>query len=227
MILSKRMQMVVDLLPKHCRVADVGCDHGFVSIYLCENEISTGVIAMDVNEGPLKRAREHILEHHLQDKIEIRLSDGLSAIQDGEIDSAVIAGMGGRLVIKILSERLELVKKLKSFVIQPQSDLDLVRNTLNEWGFMIEEENMVEEDGKYYPAMRVSFSGNNNHELSPVEAMYGPLLLASKNPVLLQFLNREIDKYHQIEAKIKENGNGNVSVFERIQLIETALNYFA
>ena len=72
MILSKRMQMVVDLLPKHCKVADVGCDHGFVSIYLCENEISTGVIAMDVNEGPLKRAREHILEHHLQDKIEIR-----------------------------------------------------------------------------------------------------------------------------------------------------------
>ena len=135
--------------------------------------------------------------------------------------------MGGRLVIKILSDSMDKVKKMKELVLQPQSEIHLVRAFLRQQGFYIDKEDMVYEDGKYYPAMRVSFSGNNNHELSPVEAMYGPLLLASKNRVLFQFLNREIDKYHQIEAQIKENGKGNVSVFERIQLIETALHYFA
>lgn len=227
MVLSKRMQMVVDLLPKQCRVADVGCDHGFVSIYLCENHISTKVIAMDVNEGPLMRAKEHIIEHQLQDKIEVRLADGLSAIQDGEIDSAVIAGMGGRLILRIIENRLDLVKNMRSIVLQPQSELDLVRQTLCEWGFEFEEEEMVEEDGKFYPAMRVAYSDRPVKMCNPVEAMYGPQLLLNQNEVLHQFLKKESEKYRQIEAGIKENGNTNASVKERIQLIERALSYFA
>lgn len=224
MILSKRMQMVVDLLPKGLVVADVGCDHGFVSIYLVENKISPKVIAMDVNAGPLSRAEEHIKEYHLEKQIQLRLSDGLKEVDNSEIQAAIIAGMGGRLILKILSEKLELVKSLKAVVLQPQSDWQLLRKSLNEMGFVIEKENMVEEDGKYYPAFRLSYQGQQVEKLSQEEARYGPLLLKEKNRILLQYIKKEKDKFQQIENNMQ--GNGNDSIQERIQLIEKALCYF-
>ena len=227
MILSKRMQMVVNLLPKGLPVADVGCDHGFVSIYLVENNMSERVIAMDVNQGPLSRAKKHIEEHHLQEKIELRLSDGLLAVKENEIDAAIIAGMGGRLVLKILTDSLDLVKRMQCLVLQPQSDIDFVRHTLCELGFSFLKEDMVEEDGKYYPSFLVAYTGRDGSKLQRVEEYFGPILLKEKNEVLKAYLNRELAKYTEIEKQITEPGNGNTTVMERIQLIEEAFNYFA
>lgn len=227
MALSRRMQMVADLLPEGLTVADVGCDHGFVSIFLIQNHRSPRVIAMDINQGPLARAGEHVKENHLEDKIELRLSDGLKEVKDGEVEAAVIAGMGGRLMVKILSDRPELVKKLKAIVLQPQSDLAFVRNTLCRQGFSFLKEDMVREDGKYYPAFLIVYTGQQNRSLKPEEALFGPLLLKEKHPVLLQYIRKEKDKFLQIEKKIKENNREDAPVTERIQLIEKALGYYA
>ena len=116
-VLSQRMRMVADMVSKGNVLADIGCDHGFVSIYLLENGICPKVIAMDVNEGPLLRAGEHIKERGLSPYIDVRLSDGMEKLLLGEADSILIAGMGGRLVIKILTDCMAPQKSSKTFKI--------------------------------------------------------------------------------------------------------------
>ena len=107
--LSKRMQAVAALVQNTTCLADVGCDHGYVPIYLIQSECIGHAIAMDVNRGPLLRAEEHIREVHLEDYIETRLSDGLTALAPSEADGVVIAGMGGALTKRILAEHPEVL----------------------------------------------------------------------------------------------------------------------
>lgn len=102
--LSARLQAVADLVSEGSRVADIGTDHGFVPIYLIRSQRASACIAMDVRRGPLARAGEHIGENGLKDVIRTRLSDGLSALQQGEADTIICAGMGGRLMQRILRE---------------------------------------------------------------------------------------------------------------------------
>lgn len=230
-VLSQRMQMVADMVSRGNVLADIGCDHGFVSIYLLENGICPKVIAMDVNEGPLLRAREHIEERGLSSYIDVRLSDGMEKLLLGEADSILIAGMGGRLVIRILTDCMEKAKALKEIVLQPQSELHLVRQFLNEAGFHILEENMVKDNGKYYPAMRVVWQQDGPKPLAEEELWYGPNLLQKKNPVLREYLENEKAKFAQIANDIKNNGNSidkttEDTIQSRQSLIETALTYF-
>lgn len=230
-VLSQRMQMVADMVSKGNVLADIGCDHGFVSIYMIENGICPKVIAMDVNEGPLLRAKEHIEERELSSYIDVRLSDGMDKLLLGEADSILIAGMGGRLVIKIISDCMEKAKVLKEIILQPQSELHMVRQFLNEAGFHILEENMVKDNGKYYPAMRVRWKTEKQKVFSEEELWYGPLLLKEKNSVLREYLEDEKAKYTQIANDIKNNGNSidkttEDTIQSRQSLIETALTYF-
>ena len=151
--LSRRMAAVADLVPAGVTACDVGCDHGFVAIHLVEKGICPRVIATDINRGPLSRAREHIESVSLSTYIETRLSDGLELFQAGEAECVIAAGMGGRLVVKILSDFPEKVKSLRYLVLQPQSELHCVRRFLREQGFVIRREDMVLEEGKFYPMM--------------------------------------------------------------------------
>ncbi len=230
-VLSQRMQMVADMVSKGNVLADIGCDHGFVSIYLLEKGICPKVIAMDVNEGPLLRAKEHIMERGLSPYIDVRLSDGMTKLLPREADSILIAGMGGRLVIKILTDCMEKAKALKEIILQPQSELHLVRQFLNDSGFHILEENMTKDNGKFYPAMRVAWKPVKEKSLSEVEAWYGPILLKEKNTVLREYLENEKAKYAQIADDIENNGNNidkatEDTIQNRQSLIETALTYY-
>jgi tRNA (adenine22-N1)-methyltransferase len=137
------------------RVADVGCDHGFVPIYLVENGICSHVLAMDVRSGPLAGAQEHIREHGLEDYIETRLSDGLKMYRKGEADTMICAGMGGRLMLKILSDAGDKIKDFHEMILQPQSELYEFRMSIRRMGLRIKDENMVYEGGKYYFLMKV------------------------------------------------------------------------
>ena len=230
-VLSERMQMVADMVGKGNVLADIGCDHGFVSIYLVENGICPRVIAMDVNEGPLFRAKEHIEERGLASYIEVRLSDGMEKLLLGEADSILIAGMGGRLVIKILTECMEKAKALKEIILQPQSELHLVRQFLTENGFHILQEDMVKDNGKFYPAMRVVWRCEKQQALTEEELWYGPLLLKEKHPVLKEYLTNEQVKYAQIAEDIESKGNHTDkdtmdTIQSRRSLIDRALSCF-
>lgn len=196
--LSKRMTAVAHLVPVGATVCDVGCDHGFVAIYLVENKISPQAIAMDINEGPLLRAKEHIEKAALSTYIETRLSDGLKKLAVGEADCMIAAGMGGKLIGKILEDDPEKLKNIRYLVLQPQSEIALVRRILRKWGFLIKREDMVMEDGKYYPMMLAEATGETDSRkiedarqdyMQSLEDEFGPCLLKDRNPVLIQYLD--------------------------------------
>lgn len=189
MELSKRLQAVADLVSDGLVVADVGTDHGYIPIYLIETKKSPKAFAMDVNKGPLLRAKEHIAEHGLDACIETRLSDGVHALKKGECECVVVAGMGGALTIKIMEEGKDIFRKLKEFVLQPQSELQKVRAYLYQNAYSIVEENMVLDDGKFYPMFRVI--NGQSQEYHAIELCYGKLLLEQQNAVLKNFLEKE------------------------------------
>ena len=190
--LSKRMLAVTDMVSrsrqqdKVFRVADIGCDHAFVSIYLVQHGIADKVIAMDVNPGPLEAAKKNIKRYLLADSgsgniihksgvmhdesvgemtdeaidetIEVRLSDGFAKLNKDETDAAIVAGMGGKLEISIIDAADVFVPGYK-LILSPQSDVPEVRLYLLEHGFKLIDEDMICEDGKYYNIICAEFVG--------------------------------------------------------------------
>lgn len=196
MRLSDRLELVVSFVRPGSRVADVGTDHGYVPIVLTERGIAKSAIAMDVRQGPLERARAHIMQRDLEGQIETRLSDGVAALNDKEADTVIIAGMGGELVIHILRDGKRLWEQIGHWILSPQSELDKVRTFLQEQGFVISREEMLCEAGKYYVVMDVTRGAME--PLSDSEALYGPCLIHDRNPVLKELLEREKKVYSQI-----------------------------
>ena len=169
MQLSKRLQAVAGLLSEWDCIADIGTDHGYIPIYLIEEKRCKRAIAMDVRKGPLSRAEEHIQQYGLEDVITTRLSDGVLALEKGEADAIVVAGMGGNLVIHILEDGAEIMKTVKECILQPQSELEKVRRYLRENHYKIVAEDMVIEDGKYYPMMRVIHTDEEAKEMNQIK----------------------------------------------------------
>ena len=229
--LSKRMSAVATMVTPGNILADVGTDHGYVPIALVQQEKIPRAIAMDINKGPLQRAQEHIAMCQLEDYIETRLSDGVEALSVGEVESVLIAGMGGDLVIHILEEGKEVCRNVKELILQPQSELARVRKYLREHLYQIVDEDMIIEDGKYYPMMKVvPVEADNFWRFLPEETilpcdMYGPLLLKNGNPSLRKYL---VKQHKQLNKILKELNNqpDSESIAQRKQevLREISLN---
>jgi len=228
------MKAVASMVTPGNILADIGTDHGYVPISLVQRKKIPKAIAMDVNKGPLERACEHIAECQLEEKIETRLSDGVSKLQVGEADTILIAGMGGELVVRIITEGMEVCKAAKELVLQPQSELEKVRQFLREHKFKIMDEDMVIEDGKYYPMMRVvPVEEDEFWDVIPEEAiracyMYGPLLLKNGNPSLRKYLVKQHKQFSQILKQLESQPDSDAisrrkkEVLDEISLNESA-----
>lgn len=219
MELSKRLGAVAMLVQECDSLADIGTDHGYIPIYLLEHQKIQKAVAMDINKGPLERARDRVNASHLQEKICLRLSNGAEKLEVGEVDAVVIAGMGGPLMVNIMKNRLDVFRALDFFVLQPQSEIEQVRHFLQEQGFVITKENMVYEEGKYYSMMQVE-SGTMNCK-KECEFLYGPWLLREKNVTLLEFLKKEEKKYLELLEKL--SGKDTESQRERYAQLQELL----
>ena len=237
MQLSKRLSSVANSVTNNNKVADIGCDHAYTSIYLIKNKIAPYVIAMDVNRGPLERAKDNIIKYGVKDRIDVRLSNGLDKLKQGETDTILIAGMGGNLMIQILSEGKDIVHSVKELVLQPQSDLYRLRRYLEEIGFIIVEENMLKDDGKYYVIMRAMPEDIVKQKdlflmLYEEHMHFGRLLLEGRNEILLEFLQREEKQYCNIRKGLsKESSEKSLlrlnEIDEKLELIKRGLEYFS
>jgi tRNA (adenine22-N1)-methyltransferase len=236
MQLSKRLHAVASLVTPGYRVADIGCDHAYTSIYLAENRMAEHIIAMDVNQGPIDRARENIVRYGFADKIETRKSNGLEKLKPGEADILLIAGMGGALTKQILEEGLELFMQAREVILQPQSEINKVREMLTEHHFLIIEENMLMEDGKYYMMMKAvpeQYADTpEGYCLKKREHYYyGRLLLEGRHPVLYSYLNWERELCENILQILREEQTGNAmtrsrEMDEKLNLIQDGLEYY-
>ena len=148
--ISERLKCVASLVNKGARVADIGTDHAYLPIYLVQNGISNKVYACDVRKEPLRRAKLHIDEYGLSDKITTKLCDGLKGINKGDVDTVTICGMGGKLMKNILKAGIDKLGDNTQLVLSAQSELRDFRKYLLETGIDIKSEHMLLEDGKYY-----------------------------------------------------------------------------
>ncbi len=213
--LSKRMQAVADLAEEVDVLADVGTDHAYIPIYMAECGKLKKAIAMDINQGPLMRARDHIQQYGVSDYIETRLSDGLNALKPGEADTIVIAGMGGALMERILTQGETVAHMARRLVLQPQSELLAFRCFLLEHGYQIVAEDMVYEENKFYTIMAAKPMQVNQQVsgccLSQTELKYGPLLIQKRHPVLKLYLQRQQKQKQEILEQLSVNAKRDIS----------------
>lgn len=240
-VLSKRLRMIADMVTPGGVLADVGCDHAFLSVYLVSAGVCPRALAMDVRGGPLAGAGRHIREAGLEDYIEARLSDGLARYEAGEADVLVCAGMGGRLMAGILEDGLEKVKEMRELILQPQSELPLLRAYLRKAGFALTREDAVFEDGKYYFAMKAvpGTAGEGNAAAGGGVCMpcpglcdrFGGLLLAGRHPVLFEYLLWRKGRLESLEASLQSAGTLKAGrrleeVVRELEELEDALRFF-
>lgn len=206
--LSKRMEAVVNMVsPQSFAIADVGCDHAYVSIALQQRGLAHKVIAMDVRKGPLAIAENNVRQYGLESVIDIRLSDGLEKLQPKEADTIIIAGMGGLLMLRILEEGglvWKNVDRQPVFILQPQSDIDQVRRYLYDKGYHIEKEGMLVEEGKYYTVLRAVPGEENVQNMTPAQWLYGKYNLEHRDHTLQCFLMKEQATLQQIKKNLEE-----------------------
>lgn len=205
MDLSKRLTTVASAV-SYCDVmADIGTDHGFVPIYLVKKGVCQQALAMDVNKGPLARAEEHIRHAGLGDRIKTRLSNGLEKLVPGEVNSIVIAGMGGDLMAKILLAGSDVLHPVDGaapeLILQPQSEWFKVRRCLHREGYCIIREDFLYEDGKYYLVIKAV--PGEDRIYTPAEYHYSKLLVESGNPVFTEYLEKELEKKERIMESLR------------------------
>lgn len=152
-MITPRLKCIIDHT-NGARIADIGTDHAYIPIYLVENGISEKAIAGDVCEGPVKIAKANIEKNNLSDKIEVRLGSGLSVIEKDEVDTIIIAGMGGQLISEIIDADIEKAREC-SLVLQPMNAQYELRKYLIKNGFSITDENIALEGFKVYNVMNV------------------------------------------------------------------------
>ena len=244
--LSDRMDMVAQAVrdlgeiygkPMHC-VADIGCDHAFVAMHLVQSGVSERAIASDVRSGPLIIASQNIARENLADYVEPRLSNGFSAIEPGEADVAVIAGMGGRLICDILAAAEAQLAAGVGLVLSPHAESEIVRRFVLEHGYTIENETMVLDAGKYYNIITAIPADRSERPVglsfySDVELKYGKKMLDMRSNVLHFYLNKEHGRLMELLNKLAV-ADADVEVREKrlneieaeLALIDAALAYY-
>ena len=150
MILSDRLESIIELVTEGLVCADIGCDHGLISIELVSRNIAPFVYGMDLREGPLERARQNILEAGLQDRIQLRISNGFEKLAPGDVRTAVIAGMGGDTICGILDRTEWLFSGEYRLILQPMSRADILRYWIVHNEFVIDCEAVVKENEHIY-----------------------------------------------------------------------------
>lgn len=158
--LDNRLLACCNFIKPHAKIADIGTDHAYLPIWLMLNDRIDHAIACDLRHGPLLNAENNIKKYNLESKIETRLSDGLENVSKDEVDTVIIAGMGGEIITQIIKSAKWLKDYNKSIILQPMSNDESLRIFLKNEGFEIIEEIAVLSHNKIYSVMNIRFSNN-------------------------------------------------------------------
>ena len=157
--LDDRLFCAAEYVRRGSIAADIGTDHAYLPVYLIENGICDKVIACDINRKPLDSAERTVRRYGLEDKIELRQSDGLGSIQKNECTDIIIAGMGAELIADILCKCDWVKDKKINLVLNPMTKPELLRSFLAENGFDLLSETAAESNNKHYTVMNAVYNG--------------------------------------------------------------------
>ena len=202
---SARLCSALPYLTKGGSVIDVGTDHAYLPIYLVGEGISSRALACDINRGPIESAQKNIAAAHLSKKIETLCTDGLHGTEGFAPDNILIFGMGGELIIRILSEAPWVRDASIGLVLQPMTRAHLLRRWLLENGFSIEGETITHED-RYYQTIAARFSGKRE-EYTEEELLLGKWNIQNNAPHLCGFVKHEIGVWEAIRRGKSQSAN--------------------
>ena len=222
-MISKRLELVASFVPQGAVLLDVGSDHAYLPIELVEIAQIKSAIAGEVVEGPYQSAVKNVEAHGLKEKIQVRLANGLAAFEEADQVSVVtIAGMGGRLIATILEEGLEKLANVERLILQPNNREDDLRIWLQDHGFQIVAESILEEAGKFYEILVVEAG---QMKLSASDVRFGPFLSKEVSPVFVQKWQKEAVKLEFALEQIPEKNLEERQVLaHKIQAIKEVLH---
>lgn len=211
-MITPRLKCIID--NTHGRkIADIGTDHAYIPIYMIENSLADYFIASDVREGPISIASENIKEHNLSDKIETRLGNGLSVLNQNEANTVIIAGMGGQLISEIIEADIDIAKNVK-LTLQPMNAQYELRKYLIKNGFSIINEDISVEGFKVYNILNAEYKKQAEFE-NDIEYHLPKYLIGHK------YYHYLYDKKHREFSKVirglKKSGNTDK---EKLELYE-------
>lgn len=222
-MISKRLELVASFVPQGAVLLDVGSDHAYLPIELVEKGKIERAIAGEVVEGPYQSAVKNVESHGLKEKIQVRLANGLAAFEEeDQVTVITIAGMGGRLIATILEEGLDKLSNIQRLILQPNNREDDLRIWLQDNGFQIVAESILEEAGKFYEILVVEAG---QMELSASDVRFGPFLSKEVSPVFVQKWQREAAKLEVALSQIPEKNLAERQILaDKIQAIKEVLH---
>ena len=221
--LSKRLRAVAAFVQQGSRLADVGSDHAYLPLFLVEKGIIDYAVAGEVVQGPYQSALTNVAQAGKEELIQVRLANGLSAIESSDqIDTITIAGMGGRLIADILEAGMDKLAGVQRLILQPNNREDELRTWLEAHGFQIVAEELVTENQKFYEILVVE---PGSMELTPLEQRFGPCLLQEKSAVFLAKWQSELGKLTQSLERIPAQHQEDIRLLQdKISAIKEVLD---
>ena len=209
--LSKRLMSISNMITNTKILADIGCDHALLDIYLLENKKINKSIACDITEGALLQARKNIKKSNIKN-IDVRLSDGLNEINSRDnVDTIVMSGLGDYKIISILNNNVEKLKNISEIIIQSNTGINNIRKYMQSINYHISNEVLVKEKGIIYTVIKFS---KGYKKYSKKELLYGPILITKKDDLFNEILEDNISKNKKIIMNIPKH-----MIVKKIKLI--------
>ncbi|NLP17571.1 MAG: SAM-dependent methyltransferase [Firmicutes bacterium] len=221
MDISPRLEQLALLVPNGSIIADIGTDHAILPIYLVEKGFVPRAIAGEINEKPYRLAWQRVQEKGMEAFIQVRKGNGLQILRPGEVNVAIIAGMGGRNIIDILGDYPDVTDSISRFILQPMSESGMLRLLLSRHYFNIVDEALVKDKGHMY---EVIVAG---HGLEPDSGetliSLGPKLVADRHPLLYEHLDVLILRQRAILAQMEKMASPSTNNWKRMRRLKTYL----
>ena len=192
MVLTQRLLKIAEIV-EYKSLADIGTDHAKLPVYLIENKICSRVIASDVADGPVKACKDTVGRCGMSAFVDIRKGDGLSTLNTGEVETIVIAGMGGDLISNILKKGYEVANSAKEIILQPMTHIPQLREFLKINNFKILDEVLVNEKNKIYTIIKIT-KGENQYQ-TEFDYLISPILIRNKDKLLPEYVLKLLNKY--------------------------------
>jgi tRNA (adenine22-N1)-methyltransferase len=227
-VISKRLECIIDYINDDV-VADVACDHAYISIGAVTRGRAGRAVACDINQFSVDKAVRNVARFGLDGKIEVRLADGLCGVLPCEADVVVAAGVGGRLICDILRRDIDKTKQFAKYILQPQRDVSLVRRFLHEIGFRICAEDVVYDNGQYY--FVIEAVDGCDAVYTDAEYIFGKIPLENGNAVLKDYIERKLlqmSMYETNDKTVIRNSNKAIpELAEKMNIYKEALRWLS
>lgn len=213
MKLTPRLELIASLITTCDCVGDIGTDHAYIPVALVERGIVKKAIASDIVDGPVLNAKKTVERYGMEASVEVRKGGGLAPYNIGEIQGAIIAGMGGALIADIIEAHYDVAHSLEFMILQPMIGQEVLRAYLENHNFQIVEEHLETEGDKFYEVLKVR-TGKMCIE-DPIFYEVGPLLAKQESEKVKSFLAFKLKKYEKISQSIEQNSAGKNETFLR------------